>query len=441
MCWIYKATFQTMNLRPTLFTVLLLSSFLTPTPILAQKLPFSFNAKGLVVLSDADMAASAFVDGKLKTERGVNDALTTISWGKNTTDIRATALVVSNSATSWAKPLDFSKDGKMAFVVENRKALDRGKEKVKNVKTDFPAGNMLYAININDLNKPKTASGISVGNSPMSISIHPNGDMLAVAVTEKDNEIALVDFKKGSLGRVHSFSHKVVEKDVRVTDITWHPSGKFLAVTLEPISKVAFYEVSMVNNVWRVTPFGDPVPAGDSPSAGVFSADGNNYIVTDLKSSSAKAKGEPGDLLVIHFDETAKQHKVMHTVKVGYNPESFALSPDGRFIAVSNVNTSYYPYDNAAFSSLSSLMLFSFDASTGALAQLDEQTWEGVLPKSIAFDNDSKSLVLTSYEDLDLNDKRRGSLHFWEITPENKLQKTGFKLSLTRGAHFVKVVR
>lgn len=51
-------------------------ALLSVTTALAQKPTIEFNARGIVALSDGDMAASASVDGKLLKQVGVKDALT-----------------------------------------------------------------------------------------------------------------------------------------------------------------------------------------------------------------------------------------------------------------------------------------------------------------------------------------------------------------------------
>ena len=48
-------------------------------PAIAQS-PINFNARGLVVVSDADMSASAVVDGKLLRDNTAKDLLTSIKF-------------------------------------------------------------------------------------------------------------------------------------------------------------------------------------------------------------------------------------------------------------------------------------------------------------------------------------------------------------------------
>ncbi|MEM8909795.1 MAG: hypothetical protein AAGD05_18245, partial [Bacteroidota bacterium] len=78
-----------------------------------------------------------------------------------------------------------------------------------------------------------------------------------------------------------------------------------------------------------------------------------------------------------------------------------------------------------------------------SFAKLDTKSWEGVLPEGITFDADGKMIAITSYDFLDLT-QRKGAVAFWEIVINNaghQLRDTGFKLSVTRGSHYVRIVK
>ena len=62
-----------------------------------------FDAQKLIVLSDADMAASAYVDGRLLRVPGDQDELSLIDFSSSDTLNNHTTLPVSNSDTNWTK--------------------------------------------------------------------------------------------------------------------------------------------------------------------------------------------------------------------------------------------------------------------------------------------------------------------------------------------------
>ena len=78
------------------FTVYRLLST-TPAETRDADAPLPFEGRALVVLSDADMVASAYVDGFLGPREG-EDMLSVIPLGHHPRDLKASQVRVSNSA-------------------------------------------------------------------------------------------------------------------------------------------------------------------------------------------------------------------------------------------------------------------------------------------------------------------------------------------------------
>ncbi|MEM9836272.1 MAG: hypothetical protein AAF828_07205, partial [Bacteroidota bacterium] len=242
-----------------------------------QVLPFSFDAKGIVVLSDADMVASAYIDGALRTEVGVHDALTVIEWGKTVPAIRAHTLEVPNSVTNWVDGLDISIDGKVAFVVDTKGSLPRSIQQVSNVQTDLPLGNTLYAIDVADPANPKLLDRIGFGKELISVDVNPVSGALLVVNREAGKEVAFVSWEDGRFGEVKL--HAVTHRDRVVTHGSWHPNGQYFGLSMEPQAEIAFYAYGEQ----RIEAVGGPLKAGSYPGAGKFSNNGKYYLVPDLK--------------------------------------------------------------------------------------------------------------------------------------------------------------
>lgn len=405
-------------------------------PAVAQRLPFSFKAKTLLVLSDADMAASAYIDGRLKRDEQ-HDALTLIQWSDSVQHIRTSRVQVANSVTNWVKALDVTPDQKVAFVAETRGSAPKGVEQVKNVSVDLPAGSRLFAIDLNDPTRLRLQDSVLVGSVPLTAAVHPTGKWIATVTREPGREITLVSWQQGKFGRIYSFPAETPpsSKNRRVTDVSWHPSGQYVAVTVEDTHEILFYRFDSVT--MSLSPWGR-LSTGSYPGAGQFTPNGRYYIVPDLKWDVGFDK--PGALMAIRFDQEGKKHQLTATLPVGISPEGFAISPDGTRLATSNMGTAFMPLDSPLFGHSATISLISFDDATGQMHLLDEQAWEGLLPEGITFDASSKALAVTSFDALDLGGQHQGSLEFWTLTNQNKLQKTGFKLSLPRGAHYVKLI-
>jgi DNA-binding beta-propeller fold protein YncE len=393
----------------------------------AQKLPFKFDAKALLTLSDADMVASAYGDGKLQTEKGVEDAFTVIKIGQNIADFQSKSLEVPNSVTNWVNGLAISTDNKTAFVVDTRGGLPRKVQQVKNVFEELPPGKTLYAIDISDLSKPKVIAKTQVGATPLSVDVNRLYGSLLICGSEKGKEIIVVEWQNGKFGKQTTFAQAG-----KVTHANWHPSGKYFGVTLENTKQIQFFSFEK----GTVAQLGDPVSISGFPGAALWSPNGKFYIVPNLNWD--KGYDKKGELIAIAFDEKGK-HSITQKTEVGISPEGICISPNGHFIASSNMGTNFIPIELPVFGHKASISLLSFNQNTGKMTLLDTQEWEGILPEGITFDADSDMLAVTSFDYLDLT-KRQGGVHFWQIENQ-KLKNTGFKVSVQRGCHFVKIVQ
>ena len=79
--------------------------------------PLDFQGKALVAIADADMLASAYVEGQLGPVEG-RDALSVIPLGKEPGQLRAFDVEVSNSVAGPPSAVAVTPDARHAFVVE-----------------------------------------------------------------------------------------------------------------------------------------------------------------------------------------------------------------------------------------------------------------------------------------------------------------------------------
>lgn len=432
--FIFKSIHNLQNVMMNKFSISILFLFISVLTY-GQKLPFNFNAKGILALSDADMVASAYADGKLNSEAGINDMFSTITVGDNIQDIKVKNIHVPNSVTNWVNGMTISKDQKTAFVIDTRGSLPSKVQQVKNVFEDLPSGNTLYAIDISDLTNPKIVSKIAVGSTPLSVDVNPLNETILIACAEKGKELVLIEWKNKKFGKLNTHSFKGATEQ-KVTHANWHPSGKYLGITLENIKSVQFFKVPSNS---EITALGNPVNINGLPGASAFSPNGKFYIVPNLNWD--KGYNLNGELICVAFDENGG-HKINSTATVGISPEGIAISPNGKYIASSNMGTNFFPLEFPIFGQKASISLLQFDQENGTMTVADTKEWDGILPEGIAFDKDSDMLVVTSFDYLDLS-KRQGGLSFWQIITEDnniKLKNTDFKLTLPRGTHYLKLI-
>ncbi|MEM7550306.1 MAG: hypothetical protein AAF363_11550 [Bacteroidota bacterium] len=399
-------------------------------PIWAQNNP-TFDAKGIVVLSDADMAASAYIDGHLKLIPEDRDELTLISLDEFPAEYTISKLPVSNSVTNWTKSLDITQDGTIAFVAETKGQIDRKTKKVDNVFTALPAATSIYAIDLSKPDQLRIISSAEVGNVPIVAQLSPDGKHIATVIEEPGKEIVIVSWDGQRFGKPKHFSIGVsFDQKVRATDISWHPSGDYLAVTLEESKQLAFYAVNKKRT--GIDLIGSPMAAGELPGAGQFTPDGKFYLLPDLNGWVSD-----GYLLSIKPDFEKGQHQIVSKAQVGRAPEGFGISADGRQVVIANMQGSHFPYGSELWTNGSSLSLLSMD-DQGKLVELDRKPFAGILPENVAFDKDGDMIAVAVYDYNDLGQKK-GAVEFWKVS-ENSLEYSGFKVSVTRGAHVLKVI-
>jgi DNA-binding beta-propeller fold protein YncE len=413
----------------------------------------NFAARGLVVISDADMAATAYGDAVLKRSSGVVDTLTLL-------DTKAApkvvgALNVTNSVIGWPEVLDVSPDGRFAYVAETRGVPPANVEKYSQVYHDFPAGKWLTVVDVSKLDAPRQLQQVDLGKNLGAARVSPNGKQLVSVSETAGKELVLATLEDGLVKHVDYFALDVKRESKSrqgARSAAWHPSGDVLAVNVAD-REVQFLSVTRAadGRPTRVTLLGKPVTVGQTLSSGHFSKSGKFFLITDIVwGDNAKATdflfNGPGRLVVIGFDAGGR-HRLVNQTEVGLSPESMAISNDGKLLVTVNMNRTYlpdsFPASMWAKRKQSSLSLASFDDTNGQVKVLQEVFFDGLLPENAVFDTQDKMLAIAIYEQRG-DPKREGQIEFWKIdtgtgTPE--LRKTGQRITVTRGAHDLSVLR
>jgi DNA-binding beta-propeller fold protein YncE len=408
-----------------------------------------FQGRFLAVLSDADMEASAYIDGKLGDRTpDLQDTLTLIPLGNDLTKASPTTLAVSNSVMAWPNNLAFTPDGKYAFVTETfRPAPESATER-----SQIPPGQQLKVIDLSNPQQPKVVDRINLGTRPMAVAVHPEGNLLAVSLEEPGRQFALIPFNQGQLGTPIFQGHpKLNDPDVHTPHVEWHPSGRFLGVTLPFRNETVFYAVDRTNaDRPQLQPWGNAIMTGKHPGVGHFTPDGRHFVVTNLlwgDDLDVRSIGATQSYLsVIRFADKASDNQIVHqivaTAPVGGSAEEFAISPDGRFVVSLNMEASFLPLDDPNRTEYSSLTLLSLNPETGRLTPHGTTSFEGILPEGITFDASGNYLAVAVF---DYHDPARpgGAIDFWQLTRNNTptLTKMDHSIQVMRGAHIVKLMQ
>jgi len=238
----------------------------------------------------------------------------------------------------------------------------------------------------------------------------------------------------------------------------WHPYGDFLALTTTSDgtngtsdASVVFYPVVQSGQGIKIQLYDRQLAVGNHLSHARFTADGQFLLVPDLKWRMYGIRelnfllNPKGEMIAIRFDPTLNQSpEVVSRAEVGLSPEGFALSPDNSLIATVNMRRTYYsPSFPPAWRGkpYSSLSLVEFDPQTGQLTAIGEYGFEGLLPEQATFDTSGTALAVVIYNYREQS-PRTGAVEFWNVVSGNqfRLERTGFKLPVVRGAHDIVLV-
>lgn len=407
-------------------------------PAMAQSPSISFNARGMVAISDADMSASALADGKLLRDNTVKDKLTSIKLPLERGGASIGEIVVPNSTLTYSKSMAVPKTGGLAYVLESRGAPGETVNDYPDAMAGFPDGQKLYVVDIVNFAKPKVNFGFAVGKNPTAVDIYKNNQLM-VSTREAGKELVFLETDDSGKPTRFLALPAELEGENNIIDLSWHPSGDYLAITLEGSKEVALYKVLREGgNLKNIEKLGAPLKVGDNPTVGRFSEDGKYYYVMDNKGAMGKATGA-GALHVVEFSLTGGEHKVNGSTPVGTNPGAFAISPDGSMVVVANSGKSAMPWTEDGAGASSSLILYSL--AEGALTKVADYPFPGILPQSVVFDKDGSNIAVAVYEYLDYG-SRTGGIEFWSVTKgaTPALAKQNARISVERGCHTIRVI-
>lgn len=415
-----------------------------------------FAGPGFLVASDADQTATAYATGVLERVEGIEDTLSVVNFPEGGTEPEVAELGVSNSVLGWPSIVEVSPDGNTAYVVESRGTPPQEVEGYDDIFAELPAGSLMSVIDVSEPSEPEILQEVRLATNPSAVSVSPDGDSVSVGFGGLENgyaseddfdSLALLPVEGSRVGEPTYFDVDNAEGQLAdVLEVEWHPSGNFLALTIND-SEVAFFEVVWDGGEPQLEPLGERFTDGTEFTEGVFSPDGGHFVIEDVgwgEGATGFLFNRRGTLTSVRFDEGG-EHEVVSTARVGVSPEGLAMSPGGDLIATVNMRRTYLQdtlpvYPARARSSVS---LVEFDNASGELATVAEYFYEGLLPEDAVFDAEGESLAVTIYN-YDEEFPEEGAMEFWNVTEkrgEPALERTDFDLPVVRGAHTVEALR
>jgi hypothetical protein len=408
----------------------------------------SFDGRALLVLSDADMAGTAYADGDLKPA-GQADALAILRSPIGAGD--EARIAASNSVMGWPGALDASRDGRFAYVVETRGPAPAGATTFKGgVNAGMPKGRLLTAIDLAEFAAPRIVGTLDVGEEPTSVHVAPSGRFALISRKEDPSPVAAVMLDDGAPTRVLPIPFVLGVKPARPDDrgasfVRLAPNG------VDFVLNIANTHLQFARLVFGpdgapagAQPNGPPIPVGKWISTLRWSPDGRHLLVADVAWSPSQlgaVLNGAGQVLSVAFDADG-EHRVVSSLQVSLSPEGMDINRTGDLVAVVNMERTYLPesmpYRLFGRRERSSLSLVGFDEATGRLSAVDGPVaFEGVLPEDVVFDADGDMIAVAVFHGKE-EAPQAGWVAYFRVDRSGaapRLVPTGQRMPTTRGAH------
>jgi DNA-binding beta-propeller fold protein YncE len=322
-------------------------------------------------------------------------------------------------------------------------------------------GEALTPIDLTDPSSPRALMPVLVGLSPQSADVHPSGQYVAVASTEPGQQIVILTVgDEATRPLAWPLLGVNLDEPVAVGTIAWHPTGRYLALTLPELDQLVLFEFAKdkASGLPSIAPWGDPLRVPATPSNIRFTPDGRHLLVTSINAPRGALSGAlpAGALSVVRLSTVPSEttaagapmgslveHAVVASVPVGPLPEGLAVSPTGDLVVVASYRGPSL-FAGAAVAQGGGLFAFHLDHSTGALSIAATRQLTGV-PTSLAFDARGEHLIVAQLRSADPT-AIDGELAFYRVVtqrpqpaeaspPVTRLEPLDFAVGVGPGPH------
>ena len=399
-----------------------------------------------MAVSDADMVASAYLDGHLGPIEG-QDALSVIQLNKPVGQLKAVAIEASNSVTGPPSSVAVSPDGRYAVVIETRGSRPTGKPDP--LLGDLPPGKRISVIDLADADHPKLSQRLDGPERPLSVQFTRDGSLVAITYRPQDakrSPLAIYRFDQGKLLDLSLLAIPGFSVGDVLNGLAFHPSRDELVLVNATQSTLSFFKFSYQGNIFRLTPWGNVVAVDPEPFKAQFTPNGRFVVVNAMYPGSVRGSVTAVGLAVETAGDGSPKHQIVSRALAGVLPEGLTMSPDGNWIVTTNLGQSTQPFASAKQGFYASLTLLHLDTESGFLERVGDYSFDGILPESVVFDNSSQYLAVATFDHYD-GRKPGGSIDFWRLTGDYfnpkriELVKTDYSVPVTRGVHSMVIVR
>jgi DNA-binding beta-propeller fold protein YncE len=233
---------------------------------------------------------------------------------------------------------------------------------------------------------PKLADTVTVGKQPSGLAISHNGD-LALVANRFGKSISVLSISNGNVSVVGEVP---VEQEAAAVAIT--PDGKRAFICLNLANRVGVLAIDGQKVTFDKSM---DIPVAFNPYNVDVTPNGKFVVV----STTGAGKNNADTMAVI---EAGGPHP--HTVGVmspGTDPEGFAISPDGKWVAAALIGGSGAKQSDWFKTKGGELALMSLDPNSGEMT-VKSRAPLGGLPEGLAFSPKSDYVYVGNYFDNDL---------------------------------------
>ncbi len=400
----------------------------------------SFNAKGLICLSDGDSNPINLLSPTTATDKFAEDRAyiipfpVSVSASKKLKEYNISNSIFSSSSISEI----CTNIPSLAFFLETKGTSSEGGSQPG-------SGGFISVMDVTSPANARTLFRFPVANNPLSISLSPNNDYIAVTSEEYDNEIQVIELNAEGKP-VRKIKKPVLIGNERISHICWSPDGAFLVysnATKQEVGLIQVVKDGPTQKIVRLELYGQPIKLGLNPGMGKFTPDGKYYIVSDLKNRKTEQYNlQPAELFVVKFNFEPKQpHYLLSKQEVGYNLEDFAIHPSGNTVFALTSNKSFHTLQSVLPQDEGKIHLLDIDPS-GVITEVRTYPVKGKYPSGLAIDSKGDNIAI-SVSEYDTYGISFGGIQFWNYSksPNKQLQKQNVDFYMPKGVHHLKVIR
>ena len=234
---------------------------------------------------------------------------------------------------------------------------------------------------------PRVVQQVTAGEGASGVSVSRDGT-LALVANRTEGTLSIFTVKNKRLeaaGKLDLGSTKGMP-----SSIAFLPDGKTALLTRygDNMTNVLHIEGTKVNVDER------PLTTGVSPDTLDINRDGTLAAISNM----GRGNGDIDTVSLI--DLTRTPFRTVETVSVGHSPEGLKFSPDGKFLAVANVEGSTKPPSSSFYNNHGTLVVFAVeDDSLRRLADAPIGRWS----QGVAFSKDGHTILVGSMIDRGLD--------------------------------------